>query len=509
LIPALALPVLLAGCAQQAAPPRGVKGGDGTLRLSFVGEPLTLNPNLGPDEGALVVTQNLFNRLVSLAADGNVIPELAESWDESDDGLTFTFHLRSGVRWHDGRPVTAEDARVTLQRVMQESANRAVATRIEEVTTPDATTVVVRLAKPWAAFLPSFAWFGTSILPAHVYGVAAWADHPANTQPVGTGPFKLKTWERGKRIVLEKNDDYFGPGPYVDELEYLFAETADDSVDMLLEGRADLLVGGPPADRLAALMSWPLLQVLTAPAAGRTYLAFNLRRPPLDDVRVRRAVNMAIDRRAIVDEALGGLGAPAFGFYTPTVGWAYNGRARAPSHDPAGARRLIATAAARGYVPTLLCSTVGSGARLAGEIARQLAAVGLRIRTRCVPLSEYFTLLFEKNDFDFAVMAGSQGPDPASLTTRFASDGASQVMGYVNPELDAVLARGAGSSDMAVRTAAYFRAQEILAQDLPIAPLVENVRVTVSRVGVRGLPQEDARGLVPEFAYNLVRLPVR
>jgi peptide/nickel transport system substrate-binding protein len=157
----------------------------------------------------------------------------------------------------------------------------------------------------------------------------------------------------------------------------------------------------------------------------------------------------------------------------------------------------------------MLCSTLGSGNVLAEKIAGQLAMAGLPVRTRCVPPQDYFTRIFDDHDFDLAVLAGSQGPDPDSLTTRFATNGGSQVMGYSNRELDDVLARGGTSPDMSVRTAAYFRAQEILAADLPIAPLVENVRVTISRAGVRGLPQDDARGLVPEFRYNLVRLPPR
>ena len=505
--PALALLVIFAGCAQYAAQPRGIKGGDGTLRLSFIGEPQTLNPNVGPDEAALVITTNLFNRLISLASDGNVIPELAERWDESDDGLTYTFFLRSDVRWHDGRALTAEDVRVTLLRVKEESVNREVASRIADVTVPQPHVVVVRLDKPWAAFLPSFAWYGTSILPAHVYGQKAWTNHPANLQPVGTGPFKLKLWEPGKRIVVERNDDYFGPGPYLDQVEYRFVRTAEESVEHLLRGEVDLLMGRPPTPLLDLLTKTPGLRVDIAPGDSRTYLTFNLRKRPLDDIRVRRAINMAIDRRAIVDEALGGLGAPATGFYTPAVAWAYNGDARAPAYDPAGARRLVAASVPANYVATLLYSTYGSGALLAEQIAAQLVAVGLRVRTRAVPPQEYFKLIFDSHDFDLAVLAGSQGPDPDTLTARFASNGGSQIMGYSNAELDSVLARGGTSSDMSVRSAAYFRAQEILAQDLPIAPLVENVRVTISRAGIRGLPQDDARGLVPEFMYNLVRLP--
>jgi peptide/nickel transport system substrate-binding protein len=505
----LATASLLAGCAEKTTASRGAKGGDGTLRLSLIGEPRTLNPNLGPDELALVVGQNIFNRLVSLAPDGSILPELAIHWEASADGLTYRFHLRDDVTWHDGRPFTSEDARATLQRVRHESSNREVARRIAAVTAPARNTVEITLSEPWAAFLPSFAWYGTSILPAHVYGDRPWAEHPANLRPIGTGPFKLMTWEAGLRIVLEKNGAYFGPGPYVDRVEYLLPETSGEAVDLLIEGRADLLVGRPSADRLPDLTRASHLQVTTSPTDSRTYLAFNLRRQPFGDVRVRRAVNMAIDRRALVENGLAGIGAPALGFYTPAVAWAYNEDARVPDFDPAAARRVLAALVPRDYSAVLVSVDAGSGPTLSIELAKELQRVGLDIRVEHEPPAAYFQRVLGDKNFDLALLSGAQGPDPDNLALRFASNGIYQVMGYANPDLNRALARGARSSDMSVRAAVYRQVQEMLAADLPIAPLVETVRVTVFRKGLRGLPQEDARGLVPEFTYNLVRMPPR
>lgn len=505
----LATASLLAGCAEQTTATRGAKGGDGTLRLSFIGEPQTLNPNLGPDELALVVGQNIFNRLVSLAPDGSILPELATNWEPSADGLAYRFHLRNDVAWHDGRPFTSEDARATLERVRQESSNREVARRIAAVTAPGRHTVEITLSEPWAAFLPSFAWYGTSILPAHVYGDRPWADHPANLRPIGTGPFKLVTWEPGRRIVLEKNDGYFGAGPYVDRVEYLLADTPDEAVDLLLAGRADLLVGRPSAGRLPELTRASHLQVATSPADGRTYLAFNLRRHPFGDERVRRAVNMAIDRRALVENGLAGIGAPALGFYTPAVAWAYNEHARVPDFDPAAARRVLAALVPRDFSAVLVSVDAGSARTLSIELAKELQRVGLDIRVEHEPPAAYFQKVLGDKDFDLTLLSGAQGPDPDNLALRFGSNGVYQVMGYANADLDRALTRGARSSDLSVRADAYRQVQEILAADLPIAPLVETVRVTVFRKGLRGLPQEDARGLVPEFTYNLVRMPQR
>jgi peptide/nickel transport system substrate-binding protein len=493
-----------AACRTDAPPNAGAKGGDGILSLAMAGEPSSLNPNPGPDELAMIVGQNIFSRLVALTSDGSIVPDLAERWVESEDGLTYTFHLRRDARWHDGRPFVAEDVRQTFARVPEESGNRDLASRLAGVDAIDDHTVAIRLKAPWSAFIASLGWYGTSILPAHVYGASAWRDHPAKVQPIGTGPFRFKSWIRGSRVVLEKNAEYFGPGPYADGAEFLFAATPDEAVQMVVDGRAHVLIGRPPTGRIHELSRTPGLRVISAPAEGRSYLGFNLRRAPFDDPRVRRGINLAIDRRALIDRALSGVGTPAVGFYTPAVSWAYNGQARAPEHDPAAARRLLSSAVPASYVGSLLCPA--SLSTFAAEIVRQLSAAGLRLRVAAVPMRDYMERLMRTRDFDVAVITGSQGPDPDNLATRFGSSGAFQFMGYRSAEVDEALERGARESDVVARARAYFRVQEILAEDLPIAPLTESVRVTVFRDGLRGLPHDDARSLVGDYTFNLVRL---
>jgi peptide/nickel transport system substrate-binding protein len=481
-----------------------MKGGDGTLRAVITQEPASLNPNIGPDELAMIVGQNLFGKLVTLAADGSIVPDLAERWEESADGLTYTFHLRQDVRWHDGRPFTAEDVRQTFVRLPLDSANKDLAARVAGVEIVDPGTVAVRLREPWAAFIASLGWFGTSMLPAHVYGHGSWRDHPANMQPIGTGPFRFRSWTRGERIVLDKNPMYVGQGPYVDAVEYILVPDHEEAVRLIVDGKADVLIGRPPANLLAELSRTPGVRVLREPGDGRAYIGFNLRRRPFADVRVRRAINQAIDRRALVQRALFGAGAPALGFYTPTVGWAYNGAARVPPHDLALARRLLRSAVPGGFPATLVC--MAAVRDYAEEVASQLGAIGVRVRVEVLPPQEYFQRLLVTRDFDMAITSGSQGPDPDNLAARFATTGSQQFMGYSNPELDERLAEGARQSDVVLRAKAYHRAQEILADDLPIAPLTESVRITLFRDSVRGLPRDGARALVADHVFRLVRL---
>ena len=495
------------GCTRVDEPKGEIKGGDGVLRLSLPAEPRTLNPNVGPlDEYALIVGQNIFSKLVSRADDGTILPEVAHRWTESDDGLAYTFHIRRGITFHDGTPLTVADVRATFARIA-ESANTDLAQHITGAEAQGDDAVVIRLKAPWAAFLPTLAWYGASILPAHIYG-ASWKDNAANRKPVGSGPFRFKSWEPGSRIVLEKNAHFFGQGPYVDELDYRIAASPAEGTQQLLDGRVDFVIGRPPVSMVRQLLRTPGVRVSTSPSDGRSYLAFNLRRPPFNDPDLRRAVNLALDRRAIVDRGVSGYGMPAVGFYTPAVAWAYNGNARVPPQDVAAARRLVAAAAPVRPIAFAFAAPPGAEPTpIVAVIAEQLQAIGFRVEPTAIPPVDYLQTLTKGDSFDLVVLGGSQGPDPDTMTSRFSTGGTLQIMGYSNPELDAVLARGGTLSDPVSRAAAYFRAQEILAADLPIAPLFETIRFGVYRDGLRGVPHEDALGLVADYTFNLVRLP--
>jgi peptide/nickel transport system substrate-binding protein len=504
--------LLATACADQTTPVREVKGGDGVLRLSLPGEPRSLNPNVAPlDEYALLLGQNIFSKLVALADNGGVLPDVAERWEQSGDGRTYTFYIRRGIRFHDGQPLTAEDVRATFARI-DESSNAELGHHLASVRAPDPSTVVITLTTPWAAFIPALGWYGTSILPAHVYGNGAWRRNPANMHPIGSGAFRFKSWEPGRRIVLEKNPDYFGQGPYIDELEYMITPSPTAGVQLLIGGRTDYLVGRAPASMVPQLSRTGGIRVSTSPSDARTYLAFNMRRAPFSDLRARRAVNLAIDRRRIIDGVLSGFGIPAVGFYTPAVAWAYNPKARAPEPDAAKAKELWAEVTR--LLPSPPAVTLafpgppdGSPSALGAEVVQQLGAIGVQVRPRPIAAYEYVERLQKDRDFDIVILGGNHGPDPDSLVARFGSAGSMQIMGYSNADLDALLASGGQQLEPTARASVYFRAQEILAGDLPIAPLYETVRVSVFRDGIRGLPHEDAEGLVPDDAFNLVRLP--
>jgi peptide/nickel transport system substrate-binding protein len=505
---AVLMALVIAGCGPQRVTPPPPAGPGGTLRVILPFEPRTLAPNADRDEGAaILLAPNLYSRLLAVDADSRLIPDLAERWEVSPDGRSYTFRLRSGVRWHDGEPFGAEDVRWTLARLARRPGMNAEAVRrIRAVSAPDPATVVVRLTEPWAPFLPTLAACCSYIEPRHL------GERPRGGKVVGTGPFRLVSWERGRRIVLAANRSFYRPGPFVDRLIFTFVRDSGRLPGLLLSGAADFSVARLPLKLLPALGRDPRLRLVTAPSDARFYCGFNLRRPRLADRRVREAINRAIDRQELLDRAMHGYGAPALGFYTPAVAWAYNGEAHVPLFDRGRSRALLAAAGlrpdAQGAVLhlDLLAADLTPYIEIAALLREQLRTVGIDLRPVLVPTDRYLERTLGSHDFDLALMAGSQGPDPESLETRFGSHGTTQFMGYASPELDAAVAEGARTVDLPRRAEAYFRAQAILARDLPVAPLLEGIHVALFRHGLRGLPQVEARGLVPLHEYSLVRV---
>ncbi|HEX6862500.1 MAG TPA: ABC transporter substrate-binding protein, partial [Thermoanaerobaculia bacterium] len=385
----------------------------------------------------------------------------------------------------------------TLERLRsQRSVSHEAVRRIVGIETPDGHTVVLRLREPWAPFLVTLAWGGTYILPRH--GKKA-------DKPVGTGPFEFREWVRGQRVVVEASPRFHRPGPFLDRVVYLVVPDSFQAADRLLEGKADYSITRIPLHQLPRLERSPGLRVVTVPSSGRIFCSFNLRRPPLGDVRVREAINRAIDRGDLVRRALFGYGAPGVGFYTPSVPWAYNGDAHVPPLDRERARALLAEAGARRELD-LVVPALAPIDQIGGLLRDQLAEVGLKVRVTALPFHAWVDRVVRTRDFDLTLMSGTHGPDPENLSFRFNSRTAYPNLGYANPQLDAALEMGAATMDLEERARSYHRAQEILARDMPIAPLAEAVTVNVFRRNVRGLPHAEGRGLVANQEFSLVRV---
>jgi peptide/nickel transport system substrate-binding protein len=500
-----ALVVLAAGCSRPSASAPAVAR-RGEFRVVLPSKPASLNPNLQLDESAFVVARSLFSQLLTINESGRLLPELAESWAASPDGLTYTFKLRRNVRWHDGRPCTSADVQWTFAAIAKDGYAKHVLAPVASVSTPDVATVVITLKHPWAPFASDLAGPGLSVLPRHVYERGDWHQNPANQRPIGTGPFRFGRWD-GDALVLEAATDYFRSGPFVERVRFI--PLAGDAVgEALQRGDVDYAVSRPGG------LGSPTAPVVvrTLPSSARYYIAVNLRRAPFDDVHVRRALASVVDRLEIVRDALDGIGAPAVGWYTPDVEWAYNENARVPDMDLREAARLLDAAAlgtARGerLRTTLVIPNTASMNKIAEVLRKQFARIGITVVVERVPSGEFPTRLMVGRNFDLAILAGAQGPDPDQLRQRFLADTATGAfIGYSRAEFRDAVERGARATDLVARASAYHRAQEVLAEDVPFIPLVESVKVVVHHRRVSGLPQLEARGLVGGFDFSLVKL---
>lgn len=511
----LAVLAVVAGAACQPGEPTpvlAISGRGGELRVLLPAEPRGLDPNVTRDEIAQLLAPNLYSTLVTLDTDGRLLPDLAASWEASDGGRTYTFHLRGGVRWHDGKPFGARDVRFTLERLnRQPSMSHEAVRRITRIDTPDDLTVVLRLEEPWAPFLTTLAWGGTYILPRHL--ADAEGRLPAfDSRPVGTGPFRFREWVRGERIELEASPRFHRTGPLLDRVVYRFVPDNDRAAAMLRRGETDYLLIRVSPDMVPELERAAGIRVVTSPTYSRLYCAFNLRRRPFEDIRVREAINRAIDRGEVVRKAHFGYGVPGVGFYTPAISWAYHGEAHVPPFDLARAQELLDEA---GLTPDgqgvrarmeMLLAPLSPLVETGTLLREQLRDIGLEVRLTTVPFSEWLDRVVHQQDFDLTLLSGSHGPDPENLSFRFGSRSPIRAFGYASPALDAALAEGARTLDLTRRANAYHRAQEILARDLPIAPLSEGVHFTVFRSNVSGLSYAEGRGLVPNHDFSLVRV---
>lgn len=502
LVIALASTVLLAGCrrgGEGSGSLEPVKGG--TLVVAHWEDPVSFNPDAKIDDAGASIYYNIFNKLVTLDVDYKVIPDLATDWDISPDGKTYTFHLAQGVKWHDGVPFTSTDVKWTFEAIINNhgSAYDSLSC-IDTIETPDDNTVVIKLKDPNAPFLSFLAWIGTFIMPKHIYEGTDWLTNPANQKPIGTGPFKFVEWVQGDHITLEANPDYFAGAPYLDKVIFKIIPDSNTALQDFLNGGCDINNNRPPMSEIPTLQQTEGVKVDIKPMPSRYYIAFNLGKDPFKDLNVRKAVAMAIDGQDIVTRALQGLGSPAEGFYTPSIAWAYNADAKRPAFDVEAAKKLLDDA---GYTKkadgfrfhwTLPYFTGQEWADMATVIKSQLAAIDIDVELQQLEIAAWMTKVITNKDFDLTILNGFQGPDPDNLRLRVGTGGGINVMGYSNPDIDALLEEAAKKLTPEERAPLYFQVQEKLAQDLPFIPYAEVVNIEVYHSRVHGLPWTEARG---------------
>jgi peptide/nickel transport system substrate-binding protein len=500
-----------------AAKPAKPAYGDAIV-VGSIGEPSTLIPLLASDSASHDVAGLIYNGLVRYDKNLRLEGELARSWDVSQDGLTITFHLRRGVKWHDGHDFTSRDVIYTYQVTINPKTPTAYAESFKQVKSaeaPDPYTFRVTYAKPYAPALES--WM-TSILPAHLLEGKDITTSKLARHPIGTGPYRFKEWIPGQKIVLESNKDYFEGRPYIDS--YVYRIIPDNST-MFMELKAGGLdmMGLTPVQYRRETDSPQFNERYNKylyPAFAYTYLGYNLRNPLFADNRVRQAITSAINKEEIIQGVLLGLGQTAHGPYKPGT-WAYNPHIKDFDYNPERAVRLLAEAGWREknsdgilvrngkpFQFTILTNQ-GNDQRLktAQIIQQRLRNVGIDVKIRVIEWASFLNQFIDKGNFEAVILGWTIGQDPDLFDVWHSSKTGPKELnfiGFKNKEVDRLLEEGRSTFDVEKRKRCYFRIQEILADEQPYTFLYVPDALPVVSSRFHGIEPAPAG-----ISYNFIR----
>ncbi|MEM7438879.1 MAG: ABC transporter substrate-binding protein [Pseudomonadota bacterium] len=439
-------------------------------------------PHLDPTSAAAgaidsVLYSNVFEGLTRFAADGSVVPGLARSWDISDDGLTYTFNLVEGAKFHDGTDLTADDVKFSLDRARAEdsaNAQKALFGGIENVEAVDAKTVKVTLSAPNGSFLFNMAWGDAVIVaPESIEGI--------KQTPIGTGAFKFSNWVQGDKIELVRNDDYWGDAPALEAATFKFISDPTAAFAALMAEDIDAFAGFPAPENLPQFEADPRFKVIVGNTEGETILSTNNKMPPLDNVKVRKAIAHAIDRQAIIDGAMFGLGTPIGTHFAPHNP-AYVDLTAGSQYDPELAKKLLAEAGFADGFTTTLKLPPPSYARRGGEIiAAQLRAVGIETEISNLEWAQWLEEVFRGKDFGLTIVSHTE---PMDIGIYARPDYYFQ---YDNADFQKLITDLNLEADPDKRAAMLATAQKTISDDYVNGYLFQLATPTVAKVGLKGL----------------------
>ncbi|MFB2533339.1 ABC transporter substrate-binding protein [Paracoccus sp. p4-l81] len=449
------------------------------LTLGMVLEP----PNLDPTAGAAaaideVVYANVFEGLTRFGPDGSTQPALATRWEASPDGKVYTFHLASGVTFHDGTAFDAEDVKFSLERAKAEgstNAQKEIFEGIEAVEVIDPATVRITLKNPDGAFPYKMSW-GDAVIVA--------PETAANnaTNPVGTGPFKFSEWIKGDRITLTAFDGYWGDKPALKTATFRIIADPTAAYAAMMAGDVDAFPMFPAPETMAQLGADPRFKVVIGVTEGETILAMNNRHPQLADPKVRQAIAHAINRQELIDGAMFGQGTPIGTHFSPAHP-DYVDLTAQSAHDTAKSKALLAEAGVTG-LKLRLALPPPPYARRGGEIvAAQLRAVGIETEMANLEWAQWLEQVYKGHDFDLTIISHTE-PMDIDIYAR-GKDG--YYFGYDSADFKAIIDKLKITVDPAERSALLKAAQQKIADDYVNAYLFQLPKTGVWNAKIEGL----------------------
>ena len=439
-------------------------------------------PHLDPTSAAAgaidqVLYSNVFEGLTRFSSDGSVGPGLAESWEISEDGLTYTFTLRSGVKFHDGTDLDATDVTFSLDRARAEdsvNAQKALFANIASTEAVDPTTVKITLTNPQGSFLFNMAW-GDAVI------VAPESIENIKSNPVGTGAFIFAEWKQGDAIILEKNDNYWGEPAKLDGATFKFISDPTAAFAAMMAEDIDAFYVYPAPENLAQFEADPRFTVLAGNTEGETIMAMNNKLPPFDNKLVRQAVSHAIDRSAIIDGAMFGYGTPIGSHFAPHNP-AYVDLTGNSNYDPEKAKALLAEAGFADGFTTTLKLPPPSYARRGGEIiAAQLREVGIETEISNLEWAQWLEQAFKGYDYGLTIVSHTE-PMDIGIYAR-----PEYYFQYDNAEFQQLIADLDAENDPAKRTEMMQKAQKIISEDYVNAYLFQLAQTSVVNAKLKGI----------------------
>jgi peptide/nickel transport system substrate-binding protein len=437
---------------------------------------------------AAVVFYNIQEALVKVDQTGKIVPWLAEKWAASRDGLTYTFTLKRGVRFHNGRELKAADVKFVIDRAMNPETKHPYPRyyeSIREVSAKDDTTVVFALKEPNPNFLLNIARQGSVIYPRE-------AVDGLKSQPIGTGPFKLSEWVRGDRIVLVKNPDYHVKGlPRVDRVTIRFIPDPNAAVAALKAGDIDAAMFGIGPEHVPDLQRDARFNVIIGDTTNDVVLAMNNARKPFSDVRVRRAITHAINKDEVLKGAMFGYG-KVLGTNIDPLNPYYVDMAGAMPHDPERARKLLAEAGhANGFDAVLKVAPQYYYTVRSGEIiVNHLAKVGVRVKIEQIEWSQWLDRVFCRPasgctdpDYDLTIIGHAEAWDAGNYANP------KYYFRYDSPRFQELYRKAEATADDRTRRELYHEIQKLMVEDAPVVWLFMHPRLAVTKRGLTGFWQ--------------------
>lgn len=466
--------------------------GDAALAIGFVLEPVSLDFTQA-DGAAIpqVLLTNVYETLVKQDQNGDLVPGLAESWEVSEDGLTYTFALREGVTFSNGAPFTADDAVFSINRVKTDwkpsvKAAMDVVASAEAVSPTELRVTLSAPNNPWL--------FKMSTRIGAMFSATGVADL-ANT-PIGTGPYVFGTWNRGDSIVLERNPSYWGDAPQVQTVTFRYFQDPTAMNNALLTGGIQVISTVQTPETLGQFEDPAKYRIIDGTTNGEVMMTLNTSKPPLDDVKVRQAINYAIDKQALLEAAWSGYGTVIGSHEAPTDPW-FVDQAGVYPYDPDRARALLTEAGQPALTLSLKLPPVPYAQAAAPILISQLADVGITVDASNVTFDVWLDQVFAQADYDLTII---NHVEPRDIATLWGDP--EYYTRYDNPQVQALFASG-DAGDETQYVADYRQAVELLAADAAAAWLWSFPNLIVTETGVEGVP-ENAIG----EAFDLSTLAV-